>query len=627
MKNHASIRRVAPTLAVLIAAAMPAHAVEGPSGLHLYPVGGGYETALEGYVRDVIRHAHGPRIDIVMLPAAFADDPVLPEDPGILADDVQALQTICDAVLARSAQSTSSFPQGCRVGSAPLYVAADARDPAILSSLSTSSLDGVFFNGGDQGYAMRILAGTPAESALAALARRGVVIGGTSAGAAMQARFMNAGYTDVGDGTTALQKSSIDLWLGQMPLQRGLSFGSSQLVIDEHAYSRGRLGRMLNASAQTADALGRGGLLGLGLDFDTGAEIQDDRLLQAVSGVSSAVVVDFRSAGARHRWLGASSALSARKILTHLLPPSQAIGFDLDRRTPLLAGHRVGWTENGAALLRPQQALADAQATWILSGDAIDDLGGPVLRSFVNLASPTSVALAGATPRRGGLVIVALAFPTPGDAQAMAGTYAQAVADAGWVGGAPRLIIQGQGLMDEHQFDGASGVIFLGGDQSLLPAALSDPKLRAVIDKASRSANVVMFERAMTAAVGDRYNAVTEGDSADDAMAAFLASSAKMQAGLGLVRDAVFEPRLQVDRRWGRLYGVAAHRKQGGVYGISESSAIVLSHGQARVLGPNPVVVLDARRALFATGDNGALAAFNVLLDVYEGGELLGKGW
>ena len=63
------------------------------------------------------------------------------------------------------------------------------------------------------------------------------------------------------------------------------------------------------------------------------------------------------------------------------------------------------------------------------------------------------------------------------------------------------------------------------------------------------------------------------------------------------------------------------------MYGISESSALVLSGGQAKVLGPNPVVVLDARRALFATGDNGALAAFNVLLDVYEPGETLGRGW
>lgn len=41
------------------------------------------------------------------------------------------------------------------------------------------------------------------------------------------------------------------------------------------------------------------------------------------------------------------------------------------------------------------------------------------------------------------------------------------------------------------------------------------------------------------------------------------ASNAVLHAGLGVVQQA-FEPRLQTDRRWGRLYG------------ISESSGIVL---------------------------------------------------
>jgi len=621
MPTSAPIWRIAPALATLCLAALTAaHAADGPSSSHLYPIGGGYETALEGYVQNVIRHAQGPRIDIVLLPAAFADDPVLPEDPGILADDVQALQAACEAVLARSARAKASFPQGCHVGSAPLYVAADARDPAIVASLSSGTLDGVFFTGGDQVYAMRVLAGTPAESALSALARRGVVIGGTSAGGAIQSRFMNAGYTDAGDATTSLQKASIDLWLGQTPLQRGLNLGSNQVVIDEHVYSRGRLGRMLNASAQTADMVGQGGLLGLGLDYDTGAVINHDRWLGAVSGVSSAVVVDFRTGGARHRWLGAQSALSARKVLTHLLPPSQAIGFDLALRTPLLAGQRLWWRDDGAELLKP--TTANLRATVMLSGDAVDDLGGPVLHEFVRLAAQRNK---GQSP--GGIVIVAAAYPSVADAQAAASTYAQALADAGWAGGMPRVVVLGQGVLDARQFEGVSGVLFLGGDQSLLPAALADKNLRAVVAKATQVANVVMFERAMTAAAGDYFNAIGEGDSEDDAIAAFKAATAVVKPGLGLLRGAALEPRLQTDRRWGRLYGIAAHRKQGGVYGISESSAIVLSGGQARVLGPNPVVVLDARRAMFTSGDNGALAAFNVLLDVYEPGETLGKGW
>ncbi|MGC4059782.1 MAG: hypothetical protein QM749_02530 [Aquabacterium sp.] len=619
MNASTSIWRIAPALLMLCGAAASVQAGERATPLHLYPVGGGYETALQGFVKDVMRHAHGPRVDLLMLPAAFADDPVLPEDPGILAADVEALQAACDAVLAGSARAKAAFPQGCSVGSVPLYTAVDARDPAIVASLSASALDGVFFNGGDQGYAMRILAGTPAESALSALARRGVVIGGTSAGAAIQSRFMNAGYTDAGDGTTALQKGAIDLWLGQTPLQRGLALGSTQVVIDEHVYSRGRLGRMLNASAQTADALGHGGLLGLGLDYDTGAVIDDDRWLGAVSGVSSAVVVDMRSGGARHRWLGDQAALSARRVLTHLLPPSQAIGFDLASRTPLLAGQRLAWQDNGLGLPRP---VGNFHATLMLSGDAADDLGGVVLRGFARLASKV-----GGRNDASGIVIVASAYASAAEAQAAADSYAQALTSAGWAGAAPRILIQGQGVLDARQFANAAGVIFLGGDQSLLPAALADKALQAVVDKAVQSARVVLFERAMAAAVGDHFDAVPGGDSQDDAIAAFRADNAVLKPGLGLLHGAAFEPRLQVDSRWGRLYGSAAHRKQGAVYGISESSAIVLSDGQAKVLGPNPVVVLDARRALFTKGDNGALAAFNVLLDVYESGETLGRDW
>lgn len=597
---------------------------------HLYGIGGGYDTALQGYVQEVMRHAQGPRIDIVMLPAAFADDPVLPEDPGILADDVAALQGACEAVLARSQAARVRFSQGCNVRSAPLYVAADARDPNVLEALYSPSLDGVFFNGGDQGYAMRILANTPAEAALNRLAGRGVVVGGTSAGAAIQSLVMNAGYTEAGDATTALQKGAIDMWWRQTPNQRGLIFGSQRLVIDEHVYSRGRLGRMINASAQTAEALGQGGLLGLGLDYDTGIAIDGDRQLRSVSGVSSAVVVDLRTADARYRWQGEQQALSARRVLTHLLPPSQAIGFDLARRAPLLGGMRLNWLGQGLPPIRPQLAVSDAVATLMLSGDISGDLGGPVLHRFTALAKPAP--LSEARPprglvRAGQLLIVASAFASADDARALVSTYNQALADAGWTGSAARVLIQGQDLLDPKQFASATGVIFVGGEQARLATALADPRLRASIWQALHSAQVVMFEGAMLAAVGERFDAVSGGDSQDDAIAAFRADNAQVQAGLGLVRGAVFEPRLQLERRWGRLYGMAAHCRACGVWGISESSAIVIAKGQAQVLGANPVVALDARRALFATGDNGALAAFNVLLDVYEPGDVLGRSW
>lgn len=587
-------------LALLGVANVQAH---GLPQRHLYPVGGGYETALRGFATEVIKQARGPAVNITVLPAAFADDPVLPEDPGILAEDVQLIQEACDAVVDKVA-----FPAGCLVDSQPLYVAADAHNPAIVNALNSAVLDGVFFTGGDQGYAMRILARTPAEAALSVGAQRGLVVGGTSAGAAIQSLVMNAGYTEPGDSTNALQRGSIDLWFGQPDGQRGLVFGSRHLVIDEHVYSRGRLGRMLNASAQTVDRLGQGGLLGLGFDYDTGGAITGDRWLGQVAGVSSGVVVDFRTAGARHRWRGPNTALSARRILTHLLPPGKGIGFDLWARTPRLSGRPLPWRGDR---LDPGHTLRSRHAAaLILGGDVSEDLGGPVIKAAVRLAS--------ARQRVGGqFLVVAAGHATPADAQASASLYAQALVDAGWRG-TTRTIVHGQAPLDAGALKGVAGVLLLGGDQSLLDTALNDAGFRAFVDQASRRAGVLMLDRAMTAAAGEHFDAIGEGATADDAIFAFTTRNAVLKPGLGLVRGAAFEPRLQIDKRWGRLYGIGARQPQLGVYGISESTAIVLAGRQALVIGQNPVVTLDARRATFVDGDNGALGAFNVLLDVHE---------
>jgi cyanophycinase len=574
---------------------------------HLYAIGGGYETALTGYVAEVIRHAHGPEVNIVMVPAAFGDDPVLPEDPVILAEDVAALQAACDAVVSRSV-----FPGGCKVTSVPLYVAADAHDEGIVQTLRDAKFDGIFFNGGDQGYAMRVLALTPAETAMNDAAERGVVFGGTSAGAAIQSLAMNAGYTDAGDSTNALQKASIDMWMGQTRASRGLSLGSARMVIDEHVYSRGRLGRMINASAQTADMLGDGGLLGLGLDYDTGIAINEDRVMRTVSGVSSAVVVDFRTAHARYGWAGEKEALSARSVLTHLLPPSQWLRFDLTQRVPMLGNRRYEWHRPAHSLPRLH---TQGRAALILGGDVSEDLGGPVIQELVKQA----------TAKAGGkMLLVAVGYAEPTDAQAQAEAYASALVDAGWKG-TTETRVYGQDALDPAGLQGVTGVLLLGADQSRLDGAIADPTFRAFVSRAAHDAQVLMLEHAMAAAAGDAYCAIGEDATADDAIAAFRLDAVVLKPGLGLVHGATFEPRLQTDMRWGRLYGLGAKTRQAGVFGISESSAIVIRGGHATVLGQNPVVTLDARGASFFAGDNGTLGAFNVLLDVNEPGEDLNR--
>lgn len=597
-----------------LAATLPAAAGRDRPDRHLFAIGGGYELALRGYVTEVMRHARGASLRLVMVPAAFGDDPVLPEDPVILAEDVEALRLACVAVLDRV-----RHPRGCDVSSVPLYVARDAYDTAIVTRLADPTLDGVFFTGGVQDYAMRVLANTPAEAALANAAERGVVVGGTSAGAAIQSFAMNAGYTDAGDSTTAFQRGAIDLWLGQPPGHRGLVFGSRQVIIDEHTHSRGRLGRMINASAQTADALGRGGLLGVGFDYNTGAAINDDRWLSGVSGVSSALVVDLRTARSRHRWVGPDAALSARDVLTHVLPPSPRLAFDIAARTPLWNGRPWPWLDRGRDRERDgdgPRLRGAGGAALMLSGDASEDLAGPVITEFVRRAS---------RERLGRVVIVAAAYTTPEEARTAADAYAQALAQAGWRG-LTQVVVQGQTRLDPARARDATGVLLLGGSQALLAPVLSDRLFVDWVQAAVRHANVVMFERALAAAAGEHFDAIAEPEDEDDAIAAFQARNAVVRNGLGLVAGAAFEPRLQADRRWGRLYGVGARRNDTPVIGLSESTALVLDNRRATVVGRNPVVTLDPRGATFFEGDNGALGALNVLLDVFQPGEGWGAG-
>lgn len=127
-----------------------------------------------------------------------------------------------------------------------------------------------------------------------------------------------------------------------------------------------------------------------------------------------------------------------------------------------------------------------------------------------------------------------------------------------------------------------------------------------------------MLDRAMTAVAGSVYDAI---DDASDPIEAFLANNAHLGSGLGLVDGSVaFEPRLQYDYRYGRLYGIPfqAQKSRPIVFGISESTALLVGPDGATVIGQNPVIMTDSSWATFYTGENGALGAFNVLVDVYE---------
>lgn len=123
---------------------------------------------------------------------------------------------------------------------------ASASDPFVTTTIANASA--LFISGGDQGNYIRNWAGTPVETALRAAIRRGIPIGGTSAGLAVFGQYIYSAQNDPPDGPDLTSEAALanpfnpqvviarDL-LG-IPILRGI-------ITDTHFDTRKREGRLL----------------------------------------------------------------------------------------------------------------------------------------------------------------------------------------------------------------------------------------------------------------------------------------------------------------------------------------------------------------------------------------------
>lgn len=155
--------------------------------------------------------------------------------------------------------------------SLPLLSRADASREEYLEYLEHAT--GVFLTGGNQLRLSSILGGTPAARLIRKVNARGVIVGGTSAGAAILSEHMIASGTE---GSTPV--------VGNVSLAPGFGL-TNKVVIDQHFRQRDRLGRLLCALAYNPFAVG------LGLDEDTAAFIDSDDVIH-VEGAGGITVVD-----------------------------------------------------------------------------------------------------------------------------------------------------------------------------------------------------------------------------------------------------------------------------------------------------------------------------------------------
>jgi len=137
--------------------------------------------------------------------------------------------------------------------------------------------DAVIFTGGDQLRLTSIFGGTAFHQILLdKYQNEEIVIAGTSAGAAASSKNM------------IYQGSSKDALLkGEVKITGGLGFIDG-VIVDTHFVQRGRIGRLLYATASNP------GILGIGLGEDTGLYISEGNRMEAI-GSGMVILVDGRN--------------------------------------------------------------------------------------------------------------------------------------------------------------------------------------------------------------------------------------------------------------------------------------------------------------------------------------------
>jgi cyanophycinase len=185
----------------------------------------------------------------------------------------------------------------------------DANGHAPLELLQDAT--GIFLTGGNQMRLSAMIGGTRFEQLVRERHQHGAVVAGTSAGASILSAHM------VAYGAS-----------GQTPKQRMAhmvaGFGLiSNVIIDQHFRQRDRIGRLLALVASNP------GLLGLGIDEDTAAMIDDSGTLEVI-GRHSITIVDGTEMYSDIFQVKGHGEITVSNARLHVLTPGRR--FDLQSR-------------------------------------------------------------------------------------------------------------------------------------------------------------------------------------------------------------------------------------------------------------------------------------------------------
>lgn len=192
----------------------------------------------------------------------------------------------------------------------------DASDPKSLALLEQST--GVFFTGGDQLHVTSLIGGSEMDLLLHKLYKKGVVIAGTSAGAAMMSGSMFV------RGPAEENPRLENLQLGP-----GAEFLMGA-VIDTHFSQRGRHGRLISAVAHYPHALG------LGIDEDT-ALVAKDGIFEVIGRGAVTIIDTGELTYTNVPDLREDEGLALYNIKLHVLTAGHR--FNMHERQPIIEEH------------------------------------------------------------------------------------------------------------------------------------------------------------------------------------------------------------------------------------------------------------------------------------------------
>lgn len=189
----------------------------------------------------------------------------------------------------------------------------DASEPEALEAIEQAT--GVFFTGGDQARITSCLKDTELDAAIHRRYAEGIVVGGTSAGAAMMPDIM------IIEG-----ESETNPRVDVVAMGPGMGFLPG-IVIDQHFAQRGRLGRLISALAQQP------AVLGFGIDENTAIIVSGDEF-EVVGEGAITVVDESEKTHSNVEELLKDEPLAVCNAKLHILP--QGYRFNLKTRQPIV---------------------------------------------------------------------------------------------------------------------------------------------------------------------------------------------------------------------------------------------------------------------------------------------------